>query len=117
MFLLQFANDIEQLLSPAHRKRRNQNRAASICRFPDNPGEFLLTAVFLCSFMEPIAVGRFQHDVVGSFHWSGIENNGLIVTSDIAGEQNSFPVEASPSRNKTKADPRMWPAGRNSNVR
>src|SRR2546426_4068669 len=88
VFNFEFAKHVEQLLRPSDREGRNQNRTASLCCGDDNVPELFFAAlsVFVC--VQAIPVGGLQNQVICGINRCGIENNRLIVTSNITCEEH-----------------------------
>src|SRR6185369_7207177 len=84
LLIFQLANEIDNLLSPAHGKRRYQNGSAMRRR--------ILNDSLQCSFgflgvVLAVAVGRFHKQIVAGWRVGWIVNDWLIVFAQVAGKE------------------------------
>ena len=82
----------QQALRPPDGKGRNDHRAAAADRIADN----LRQGVCRIALVVPtVAIGRFDHEIVGTIDRYRIDHGGVIVSAEIAGEDDrgAGPIE------------------------
>src|SRR5262245_19014220 len=90
VLLFELAQDVEQLLRATYRKRRNDNRSPSLSRRRDDLCQLGFGILAVLVAVQAIAVCGFHYEVVGSIDRRRVEDNRLIVSTDIAGKQNAL---------------------------
>ena len=83
ILILELANDVDQLLCTADGKRRNQDCASAVRCRKDNVAK----PVFSAGSRPEYSLGAFQNQVVCTIYQRRIEDDGLIVASDISCKQ------------------------------
>src|SRR5207253_10641504 len=82
----QLAEDVEQLLRPAHGKGRNHYRAAARRRRFHNRGQ---AGAKVVGRVQAVAVGRFAQQNVGTIRHHRLANDDLMVAPEVAREEHS----------------------------